>query len=229
MPTLIYHGHACFEIHGAGSRVIIDPYLSGNPLADVGPERIRCDAILLSHGHGDHLGDTEQIARANDALVIGTFELASFLQQRGLKTHPLHIGGGRQFPFGHVRLTPALHGGGIEGDSGQFTTTAAGLLITMDDKTIYHAGDTGLTIEMEVLGRCRHVDAALLPIGDNFTMGPEDALIAVQMIRPRTVIPMHYNTFGLIEQDPDAFALRVEQATDAKCIVLKPGQSHCVS
>jgi L-ascorbate metabolism protein UlaG (beta-lactamase superfamily) len=225
MAKITFHGHACFTIDARdGTRLLIDPFLSGNPLAEISPDEVgEVKYILLSHGHGDHLGDTIAIAKRTGATVISTFEIVSFLQEKGVQSvHALHIGGGYGFPFGRVKMTPALHGGMIEGDTGKYTTVPGGFLIHVDGKGIYHAGDTALLKDMELLAG--QVEVALLPIGDNFTMGPEDAARAVEMIRPRVVIPMHYNTFDVIRQDPKAFADRVGKA--ARVVILEPGESH---
>ena len=225
MAKITFHGHACFTIDARdGTRLLIDPFLSGNPLAEISPDEVgEVKYILLSHGHGDHLGDTIAIAKRTGATVISTFEIVSFLQEKGVQSvHALHIGGGYGFPFGRVKMTPALHGGMIEGDTGKYTTVPGGFLIHVDGQAIYHAGDTALLKDMELLAG--QVEVALLPIGDNFTMGPEDAARAVEMIRPRVVIPMHYNTFDVIRQDPKAFADRVGKA--ARVVILEPGESH---
>lgn len=227
MPKLTFHGHACFTLEtNDGTVLLIDPFLSGNPLADIGPDDLeKVDYVLFTHGHGDHIGDGFDIARRTGATVISTFEIVSFAQQhQGIENaHPLHIGGGHDFPFGRVKMTPALHGGAVEGDeSGQYTTVPGGFLITVDGRRIYHAGDTALLMDMQLLKG--QVDVACLPIGDNFTMGPDDAVRAVEMIEPDTVIPMHYNTFDVIAQDPRAFVESV--GAKARVVVLDPGGSH---
>jgi L-ascorbate metabolism protein UlaG (beta-lactamase superfamily) len=213
-------------LQGPEGTVLIDPFLDENPAAHCQASEVDCDAIGVTHGHHDHLGDTVPIARRTDCQVFCTYELANFLQGRGVKNvHPMHIGGSHRFGFGTVKLVPALHGGMVEGDTGKFTCTPCGMVLRMGGLNIYHAGDTGLTMEMELLSRYDSIDAALLPIGDNFTMGPDDALHAVEMIHPRLVIPMHYGTFDVIEQDAHAFRTRVKQSTGADCIVLAPGHS----
>lgn len=227
MAKLTFHGHSCFELETAdGTVLLIDPFLSGNPIADIGPDDLeRVDYVLFSHGHADHIGDGFAIAKRTGATVISTFEIVSYAQQvKGIdKAHPLHIGGGHDFPFGRVKMTPALHGGALDEDeSGRFTTVPGGFLITTGDRRVYHAGDTALLTDMQLLNG--QVDIACLPIGDNFTMGPADAVRAVEMIGPRVVIPMHYNTFDVIEQDPQAFAAQVGDR--AEVAILEPGQSY---
>ena len=209
-----FHGHACFVLERDGKRVIIDPFLTGNPAADIGPDQLpRLDGILLSHGHGDHLGDAIALSKRDRAPIVATYELAQFCADQGGTSHAMHIGGAHEFPFGTVKLVPAFHGGRVEGDkTGKYTT-------------VYHTGDTALTLEMQLLaGR---IDLMLVPIGDNFTMGVEDAARAVEFVKPKSVIPMHYNTWDLIKADPEAFKRQVGK--QAAVVILSPGESHTIS
>ncbi len=226
MAQLTWHGHSCFTLEtGDGTRIMFDPWLDGNPAADIGTDAVgKLDYILVSHGHSDHFADCVKLAKQTGATVVSTFELVAFCQKQGVeKGHGMNIGGGYRFPFGRVKLTPALHTGSIEGDKeGAFTTDCAGFLLTLNDTTrLYHAGDTALIMDMQLLRG--QVDVALLPIGDNYTMGPEDAARAVEFIEPKTVVPMHYNTFDLIRQDPEEFRRLV--GSRAAVEVLEPGGS----
>ncbi len=221
---LVYHGHACFGIEGAGKTTWLDPFLSDNPLADVHLDDVgEADYILVSHGRGDHLGDATPIAQQTGAMIISNHEIAVYCQERGVEAHGLHIGGGYQFPFGRVKMTIAHHGSSFP--NGDYAGNPGGFLFDVEDRRIYFAADTGLFYDMKLLGEERTMDVALLPIGDNYTMGPDDALRAVQLLTPRLVIPMHYNTFDVIQQDPYAFAQGVKDSTEVDCIVLGPGES----
>jgi L-ascorbate metabolism protein UlaG (beta-lactamase superfamily) len=221
---LTYHGHSCFGISVDDTQLLIDPFLTGNDLADVSADEVEADYILVSHGHGDHIGDTVAIAKRTGATTISNFEIQNWLVAHGVESaHPLHIGGGYDFPFGRVKLTIAHHGSGLP--DGSYGGNPAGFLLTLAGKKIYHACDTGLFYDMKLIGE-EGLDVAILPIGDNYTMGPDDALRAVKLLEPKVVIPIHYNTFDLIRQNPKSFAARVEAETPAKCVVLKPGDHY---
>lgn len=226
MNRLTWHGHSAFELTtSAGTKLLFDPWLDGNPLADIGTEQVtKADYILVSHGHGDHFGDVIKLAKKTNATVLATYELVAFCQSKGVKNgQGMSIGGGFRFPFGYAKLTPALHGPAVEGpDAAGIAVTPNGWWVDFGDARVYHAGDTALTMDMQLLQD--RVDVAMLPIGDNFTMGPEDAARAVEMIKPRVVIPMHFNTFDVIRQDPEHFRKLVGAA--AEVVVLKPGETY---
>jgi L-ascorbate metabolism protein UlaG (beta-lactamase superfamily) len=205
------------------ARILIDPFLSGNPLAPVKAEQVAADYILVSHGHSDHVGDTVTIAKRTGATVISNYEIQNWIAAQGVaKVHPQHIGGGFDYPWGRVKLTQALHGSALP--DGSYGGNPCGFLLSLEGRKIYHACDTGLFGDMKLIGE-EGIDLAILPIGDNFTMGPDDALRAVKLIEPKQVVPIHYNTFDIIRQDPDAWAARVEKETRAKVVVLQPGQA----
>ena len=220
-------GHACFLLNGA-SNVIIDPFITGNPAASVKPEDINADLILVSHGHADHLGDAVAIAKNCGATIVSVFELVTYCGRFGVQAHPMHIGGSNRFGPVQIKLTPALHGSGLPKEDGtiEYLGNPCGFIVSMDGKTVYHSGDTGLFTDMGLIDKRQPVDLALLPIGDNFTMGPEDALEAVKLVKPDTVIPMHYNTWPLIAQNPEEFKQEVEQETPARVVILHPGTSY---
>ena len=221
---LTWYGHATFRLNIGGDLIWIDPFLADNAFAEVSPDEIDADYIVITHGHGDHVGDAVSIARRTGALVISNFEICNWLTSQGVdNTHPQHIGGGYPHPFGYLKLTIAHHGCALP--DGSYGGNPAGLLLHAADRTLYFAGDTGLFYDMRLIGE-EGVDLAVLPIGDNFTMGPDDALRAVKLIEPRVVMPVHYDTFEVIQQDPDAWAKRVEDETDAEAVVLRPGQTY---
>jgi len=223
MAKLTWHGHSCFEYETVEGRILIDPFLSGNPKADIGPEEVEgIDAIVVSHGHGDHWGDTVSIATRTGATVVAAYELARLASDSGCESHGLACGGGHRFDFGHVKLVPAAHGSLTEADP-KYSTNPCGIVITAGGKTLYHAGDTALTADIRLLGELFEFDCACLPIGDNFTMGPEDALHAARFLSAGLVVPMHYDTFPLIEQDAAAWAEKVRSETGCRCEVLVPG------
>ncbi len=218
---LTYYSHACFGVKGGGAVLLIDPFLTGNPTAPISADEVSADYILVSHAHGDHWGDTESIARRTGATVISNHEIATRAESLGLNAHGLHIGGGYNFPFGRVKLTIAHHGSSFP--DGSYGGNPCGFLLTIEGKKVYHACDTGLFYDMKFIGE-EGLDVAILPIGDNYTMGPDDALRAVKLLNPGVVIPIHYGTFPVIEQDPAAWVQRVEAETVAKGVILKPGE-----
>lgn len=207
-----YHGHSVVKIQTDKHTILIDPFITGNPLTDLIAENEKPDVILLTHGHNDHVGDTMEIAKANDSLVVAPNELAVYLGLQGLKTHGMNIGGAKEFDFGTVKFTKAFHSSSYQTETNEFIYTGmpAGILFTVEGKTIYHAGDTSLFGDMEMIGNRHPIDVAFLPIVDNFTMGPEDAAYAVELLNPKLTIPVHYNTFPPIEQDPLKFKALVK-------------------
>jgi L-ascorbate metabolism protein UlaG (beta-lactamase superfamily) len=224
---MTWYGHAALDVETSGFHIRVDPFFSGNPAASTTAAQVPADFILVSHGHGDHVGDTVEIAKRTGAMAISNFEIASWLAKKGIKTHGQHLGGGFQHPFGYLKLTLALHGSSMP--DGSYGGNPAGfLLTTQQGSKVYLAQDTGLFGDMRLIGE-EGIDLAVLPIGDNFTMGPDDALRAVRMIQPKHVIPIHYDTFDLIAQDGQAWAKRVEAETGTQVHVLKPGESFTLN
>lgn len=208
---ITYFGHSAFMIKKNGYTFLIDPFITGNPHSKVKIEELKTDYILLTHGHGDHIGDALEIATRNGSTIIAPAELANYCEKKGAKVHPMHIGGGFNFEFGRIKLTQALHGSAVtEGDQVIYTGNPCGFLLMINGKTLYHAGDTGLFLDMKLIGELNKIDIALLPIGDNFTMGVDDAVYATDLLKSKLTIPMHYNTFGYIMQDPEEFVKKIE-------------------
>jgi L-ascorbate metabolism protein UlaG (beta-lactamase superfamily) len=219
---LTFLGHAATRLQGQGHEVLIDPFLKGNPVAPIGPDDVDPDHIILTHAHGDHVGDTVAIASRTGATVISSADTVRHLARSGVKGHGMNVGGSHGFPFGRVTFTPAWHSNSFA--DGTYGGMPMGVVIEWGGVTVYHAGDTAYFSDMALIARFG-IDVALLPIGDNYTMGPRDALEAVRAVQPRGVIPIHYDTFDLIAQDAHAFARSVADETDATCHVLAPGEA----
>ena len=209
-----YHGHSVVKIMTDTHTILIDPFITGNGQTDLDAAKEKVDVILVTHGHNDHLGDTVDLAKRNNATVIATFELANYVESFGINVHAMGIGGSYDFEFGTVKFTQAFHSSSFTTEDGEiiYGGMPAGVLFTSEGKTIYHAGDTALFGDMKLIGERNNIDVAFLPIGDNFTMGPEDAAYAVQLLKPQIVVPVHYNTFPPIKQDPQIFKNLVETA-----------------
>ena len=219
-----YYGHSCFLVETAGARLVLDPYFTGNPRCPAQAADIKCDYVLVSHGHEDHSCDALGLARQCGATIIANSEIAEYFAAQGVQTHGLNPGGGFNFPFGRVKLTLAHHTSSLEaGLHPIYLGAACGLLIQADGRTIYHAGDTALFLDMQLIGRAG-LDLALLPIGDNFTMGPDDALTALDFLLPKLAVPIHYDTWPVIRQDAADFARRAGLAGH-QVKVLAPGSS----
>jgi len=204
-------------------KLIIDPFITGNPQAPVKADEIDVNYIVLTHGHGDHLGDSLDIAKRCDATIIATNELANYVASQGAKAHNMHIGGGYNFPFGRVKFTIAHHGSA--GMNNEYLGNPAGVVITMGGKKVYHAGDTGLFLDMKLIGEMDKIDIYMAPIGDNFTMGIDDAVKSVEFVNPELTVPMHYNTFPVIPADPEEFKKKVE-AIGKKAMVFPFGHTE---
>ena len=220
--TLTFLGHSAFQLETASRSILIDPFLTGNPQASITAADVKPDYIVISHGHGDHVGDVVEIAKRTHALVISNHEISLWLKRQGVsRTHDMHIGGSHRFSFGTLKLTIAHHGSILP--DGSCGGSPAGLLFQTPAGAIYHAGDTGLFGDMALIGDTG-LKVAILPIGDNYTMGPADSLRAIRLLQPEIVIPCHVNTFPVIEQDVAAWSDQVRKNTSARPVVLQPGQ-----
>ncbi|MCE1248359.1 MAG: metal-dependent hydrolase [Firmicutes bacterium] len=222
MKTIRFLGHSCFMISNDKERILIDPFLTGNPLAAVKSDELKPTLILVTHGHGDHIGDAVEISVRTGAPILGVFELVNYCMAKGAKGISAHMGGKIPFEFGWVKIVPAFHSSST-GD-GVYTGHPVGFVINFYGHHIYHAGDTCIFGDMELISRLYRVDTALLPIGGNYVMDIDDAVEAARLLNCSNAIPMHYNTFPPIEADPVVFREKLENKTRANGVVLKPGE-----
>ncbi len=218
-----YHGHSVVKIISGGKTILIDPFINGNSLTDLKVDKEKPDVILLTHAHNDHVGDTVELAQENDSIVVAPVELANYLATFSIETIGMNLGGSKEFEFGTVKYTKAFHSSSYTTHDGEviYGGMPAGILFKAEGKTVYHAGDTELFGDMELIGKLHDIELAFLPIGDFFTMGPEDAAIAAQLLKAKTVVPIHYNTFPPIKQDPERFK---ELVKDSDVRILAAGE-----
>ncbi|HEY3945757.1 MAG TPA: metal-dependent hydrolase [Solirubrobacteraceae bacterium] len=216
-------GHACFELSDGSDTVLIDPFLSGNPKAAIAADDAAATTILLTHGHGDHIGDTVSIAKRTGAPVVAIVELAGELEEEGVEVHDPNLGGTVRFDWGSVKLVPAWHTSTTPKGT---VNTPAGLVVNFQDTIVYHLGDTCLFSDLQLVGKRAPIDVALMCIGGHYTMDSTDAVEAARLVGASTVIPCHYNTFPAIETDAEAFKSDVESATRSDVVVLEPGETH---
>ncbi|MFA5404263.1 MAG: metal-dependent hydrolase [Ignavibacteria bacterium] len=219
---IIYHGHSFVQLESKKYSILIDPFVTGNPTAITNIDNLKCDFIILTHGHGDHISDAITIAQKYKATIISSFEIANYAGKFNVKAHPMGIGGSYNFLFGRVKLTIAHHSSSFS--DGKYAGNPTGALITIDGKTIYHAGDTGLFYDMKLIGEMNKIDIAFLPIGDNFTMGIDDAVKAAEFINAGITVPIHYNTFDVIKVNPEDFKKKIG-SIGKKCSIINIGES----
>ncbi len=223
MLKVTFYGHSCVMASDGKNNIIIDPFITGNPQATIKAKDIKVNYVLVTHGHGDHLGDAVEIAKRNNATIIAPNELAVYVSKQGAKAHNMHIGGAFNFPFGRVKLTIAHHGSAA-GDGLEYTGNPCGFLVQMGGKLIYHAGDTGLFYDMKLIGDMNNIDMAFLPIGDNFTMGVDDAVKAVEFLNPKKAVPIHFKTWPIIDTEPLDFAKKLK-GSRVEVVLLSPGET----
>lgn len=220
-------GHAAWHVRTGQYAIVVDPFVDENPLAPIRAHQLDANFIFISHGHYDHLADAEKIARRTGATIVAIYEICAWFEKQGLSSvHPMNVGGSYGFPFGRVKMVPAWHSSMLP--DGSYGGQAVGFVFCFPEGNVYFAGDTAFFGDMKYIGDL-NLALAILPIGDNFTMGPDDALQAVKLLRPRRVVPMHVGTWPVIEQDPLAWAARVENECGCSVVVLKPGESTALA
>lgn len=218
-------GHSAFLLE-AEKKVLIDPFISGNPMASCSPEELNPDIIAVTHGHSDHLGDTIEIGKRTGCRIISIHEVANYIKSKGVFAEGMNKGGTINVEGITLTMTDALHSSSIDASGFSFDGGCpAGFVICIGGHSIYHAGDTGVFGDMQLIGELYEPELALLPIGDRFTMGIKEAVKAIELLRPGIVVPMHYNTFDVIKQDPEEFRKAVEAKVDTKVVIMKPGES----
>jgi L-ascorbate metabolism protein UlaG (beta-lactamase superfamily) len=226
MGKLTYIGHSAFFLEAGEHSVLVDPFISGNPVAKHSADDFSPGTILITHAHNDHVGDAVEISKRTGAPIITVVELADYLETKGAVSIGANHGGTVAFDGGTVKFVPAWHSSSFTREDGVVAPgVPAGLIVRFGGATIYFAGDTALFSDMKLIGE-EGLDIAVLPIGDHFTMGPGDAARAVKLLEPKTVVPCHYNTFPLLEQDAAAFKNKVEQATGATVEIIEPGNAY---
>ncbi|HET8686434.1 MAG TPA: metal-dependent hydrolase [Methanosarcina sp.] len=218
-------GHSAF-LFESEKKLLIDPFISGNPLAPCSPEELNPDIIAVTHGHRDHLGDTIEIGKRTECRIISIHEVANYIKSKGVFAEGMDKGGTINVEGVTLTMTQALHSSSIDASGFSFDGGCpAGFVIGIDGYSVYHAGDTGVFGDMQLIGELYEPEVALLPIGGRFTMGIKEAVKAVELIQPRVAVPMHYNTFDVIKQDPEEFKRAVEAKVDTKIVIMKPGES----
>jgi L-ascorbate metabolism protein UlaG (beta-lactamase superfamily) len=221
--TVRWLGHGCWSVETGGQSILIDPFLNDSPTAPLKADAVKADFVLVSHGHFDHVADAAAVAKRTRATVVANYEICEWLAKQGVeRTQPMNVGGGIDLPFGRVKMTIAHHSSVLpDGTDGG---NPGGFLLTVEGKRIYFSCDTGLFYDMKLIGAAG-LDLAVLPIGDRFTMGPDDAVEAVKLLAPKRVAPSHYNTWPPIAQDPKAWAAKVKAETKAEPVVVAPGET----